>query len=72
MALIRWEAKELEKAPPKAATDQVLTRAQHAHWCLCWDERFARNARSPTAPSRRIAIHGLLTTFAHAFWVSLD
>jgi hypothetical protein len=71
MVIIGWEAKELEEAPPKAATDQVLTRARRAHWRLCWDERFARNARPPTAPSLRIASHGLPTSFAHAFWVSL-
>jgi hypothetical protein len=51
---------------------KVQTRAQRAHWRLSWDERLARNARSSSAPSLVITIHGLPATFAQSFgfdWV---
>lgn len=43
------------------------TRAQRAHWRLSWDERLARNARPPTAPSLEITLYGLPTPFARSF-----
>ncbi len=45
----------------------VQTRAQRAHWRLSWQQRLARNARSPTAPSLEVTIYGLPVSFAHAF-----
>src|SRR3989440_2680086 len=45
----------------------VLTRAQRAHWRLSWQQRLARNARPPTAPSLEVTIHGLPVSFAHVF-----
>ncbi len=37
----------------------LSTRAERAHWRLSWEERLARNARPPTAPSVEITLHGL-------------
>jgi hypothetical protein len=45
----------------------VLTRAQRAHWRLSWEQRLARNARPPTAPSLEVTIHGLPISFAQVF-----
>ena len=45
----------------------VQTRAQRAHWRLSWLQRLARNARSPTAPSLEVTIHGLPVQFAQVF-----
>ncbi len=39
----------------------VHTRAQRAHWRLSWEQRLARNARPPTAPTLSITLHGLPT-----------
>ena len=39
------------------------TRAARAHWRLSWEERLARNARPPTAPSVEITLHGLPAPF---------
>jgi hypothetical protein len=52
-----------EKKPPPL----ISTRAQRAHWRLSWEERLARNARPPTAPSLEITLHGLPMTFVQAF-----
>jgi len=42
----------------------VLTRAQRAHWRLNWKQRLARNARSDTAPSLKLTVFGLPSSFA--------
>jgi len=47
--------------------DGLTTRAQRAHWRLSWQQRLARNARPPTAPSLEVTIHGLPVSFAHVF-----
>src|SRR5258708_1695038 len=54
-------AQEKEHPPP------ISTRAQRAHWRLSWEERLARNARPPTAPSLVITLHGLPATFVQSF-----
>jgi hypothetical protein len=41
----------------------LSTRAVRAHWRLSWEERLARNARPPTAPSVEILLHGLPAPF---------
>jgi hypothetical protein len=43
------------------------TRAERAHWRLCWEQRLARNARPSTAPSVEITLHGLPAPFIQAF-----
>jgi hypothetical protein len=48
---------ETEHPPPPA------NRAQRAHWRLSWEQRLARNARPPTAPSLEITLHGLPAPF---------
>lgn len=54
-------------SPPPA---QPLTRAQRAHCRLCWNERLARNARSPASPSVSIRLFGIPTAFAQAIGLS--
>jgi hypothetical protein len=50
-----------QQAPPLA------TRAERAHWRLSWEQRLARNARPPTAPSLEITLHGLPASFVQSF-----
>ncbi len=50
-----------EHSPP------TFTRAQRAHWRLSWEQRLARNARSPTALPLQITLHGLPATFVQSF-----
>jgi hypothetical protein len=58
-------------APVTTPTEEVFTRAQRAHWRLSWDQRLARNARSPDAPTLTVTLHGLPASFAHAFGFDL-
>ena len=55
----------------EASQEQVITRAQRAHWRLRWNERLARNARPSTAPPLTFTIHGLAATFANAYGFGL-
>jgi hypothetical protein len=41
-----------------------LSRAQRAHYRLDWQERFARNARAPTASRVTIKLFGIPEVFA--------
>ncbi len=41
-----------------------LSRAQRAHYRLDWQERFARNARAPTASRVTIKLFGVPEAFA--------
>jgi hypothetical protein len=50
---------------------EVLTRAERAHWRLSWSQRLARNARGATAPPLEITLHGLPASFAEALALSL-
>ncbi len=52
-------------------TEEVLTRAQRAHWRLSWNQRLACNARPSDAPSLTVTLHGLPATFAHSFGFDL-
>jgi hypothetical protein len=49
--------------PAKPPAPSLSTRAERAHWRLSWEERLARNARPPTAPSIEITLHGLPAPF---------
>ncbi len=42
----------------------LLSRAQRAHYRLSWQERFARNARAPTASRVMIKLFGVPEGFA--------
>jgi hypothetical protein len=54
-----------------ALTEKILTRAEHAHWRLSWDQRLARNTRPADAPRLVVTLHGLPATFASAFGFDL-
>jgi hypothetical protein len=40
---------ETSSQEPPTGQPAILSRAQRAHYRLCWEERLARNARAPTA-----------------------
>ena len=61
---------EVQESVP-LASDTILTRAERAHYRLSWEQRLARNARSPNAPPIEMTIHGLPASFAHFFGFSL-
>src|SRR5712692_986786 len=68
-AWIRWQRNHLVTvdAPPVSPpvlTPSPLSRAQRAHWRMTWQQRFARNARSPSAPPVVITVYGLSPVFA--------
>jgi len=68
MQLVRQQRIEVSLLPPAAAlprTEEViLSRAQRAHSRLSWAERFARNARVPTASQVTIRLFGVPESFA--------
>jgi len=68
MQLVRHQRIEVSLPPPAAASPRkaevILTRAQRAHSRLSWAERFARNARVPTAIQVTIRLFGVPEGFA--------
>jgi hypothetical protein len=68
MQLVRHQRIEVSLPPPAAASSRnaevILSRAQRAHARLSWAERFARNARVPTASQVRIRLFGVPEGFA--------
>jgi hypothetical protein len=58
-------------SPVIPAAEEILTRAQRAHWRLSWEQRLARNARPFDALPLTITLHGLPATFAHSFGFDL-
>ncbi|HEY6410562.1 MAG TPA: hypothetical protein VIY29_24185 [Ktedonobacteraceae bacterium] len=68
MQLVRHQRIEVSLLPPAApsprAADVILSRAQRAHSRLSWAERFARNARVPTASQVTIRLFGVPEGFA--------
>ncbi len=54
-------------SPVTPTTEDVLTRAQRAHWRLSWGQRLARNVRPSDAPRLSVTLHGLPATFAQSF-----
>jgi len=73
--LLRTETVTLTEGSAKPedeiSHDEVLTRAQRAHWRLSWDQRLARNARPVTAHPLEITIHGLPAALAKSFGLNL-
>jgi hypothetical protein len=51
--------------------ENVLTRAQRAHWRLSWEQRLARNARLSDVPRLVVTLHGLPASFARSFGFDL-
>jgi hypothetical protein len=68
MQLVRHQRIEVSLPPPAAASPRkaevILSRAQRAHSRLSWAERFARNARVPTANQVTIRLFGVPEGFA--------
>jgi hypothetical protein len=62
-------AVSLDASPtsPSETREPVFTRAERAHWRMTWPQRLARNARSSTASSLTLLLHGLSATFAHRY-----
>ncbi len=49
----------------------ISTRAERAHYRLSWQQRLARNARSPLAPAPTMTIYGLPAPFAQSVGLPL-
>jgi hypothetical protein len=69
LELVRSQRVEVEVAPGPApsppAEAPLLSRPARAHWRLAWEERLARNARTPTAGPVTITLFGVPDAFAH-------
>src|SRR3989441_6963279 len=70
-ARIHWQRSHLVtvEAPsvsPPPSTPSPFSRAERAHWRMTWQQRLARNARSPSAPPVEITVYGLSPVFAQA------
>jgi hypothetical protein len=65
---LRYQRLEMQMEPGSSANLTrplaPLSRAQRAHYRLNWQERFARNARSPTASGVTISLFGVPEDFA--------
>jgi hypothetical protein len=61
----------LSSSPAQTPAEQILTRAERAHWRLSWDQRLARNTRPADAPPLIVTLHGLPATFASSFGFDL-
>jgi hypothetical protein len=70
LKIIRSETVRLTRgarpAPVATETAAVFTRAQRAHWRLCWAQRVTRNARPSDASPLLVTLHGLPATFAQS------
>ena len=58
-------------SPVTPTIEDVLTRAQRAHWRLSWEQRLARNARPSDAPPLIVTLHGFPASFAQSFGFAL-
>ncbi len=75
-AWIRWQRShlvtvEVAPVPPLPSPPSPFSRAERAHWRLTWQQRLARNARSPTAPPLKIIVYGFSPLFAQALGLQL-
>lgn len=66
--LLRHQRVDIQLAEPDSPTQppsvRLLSRAERAHYRLCWAKRLACNARSKTAPNVSIMIFGIPDAFA--------
>jgi len=73
MQLVCQQRIEVSLSPPTATApptaEAILSRAERAHSRLSWAERFARNARVPTADRVTIRLFGVPDDFAT--WLGL-
>ncbi len=71
---LRCQRLEVQMEPDLPANSAVspppLSRAQRAHYRLSWQERLARNARTPGASQVTIKLFGLPRAFAT--WLGLQ
>jgi hypothetical protein len=68
---IQWQRSHLVTVdgvsiPSPCSPPSPFSRAERAHWRLTRQQRFARNARPPTAPPVKITVYGLSSQFAQA------
>jgi hypothetical protein len=52
--------------PAHSASTGPLSRAERAHWRLCWAQRLARNAVTSTSPPISITLFGVPDAFARS------
>jgi hypothetical protein len=75
MQLVCHQRLEVSLSPPTAtappAAEAILSRAERAHSRLSWAERFARNARVPTAGRVTIRLFGVPDDFATRLGLTL-
>jgi hypothetical protein len=77
LKVVRSETVVVGMGPPSSpepmtgTKEQVMTRAQRAHWRLSWHERLVRNARPSTASHLTLTLHGLPATFANVYGFAL-
>jgi hypothetical protein len=77
LKMIRSQTVCLRSSPrlePSSLTilpENILTRAQRAHWRLSWKQRLACNARPADASRLSVTLHGLPASFAQAFGFDL-
>ena len=68
LQLLRDQRLQVQVEPGISASPTIspapLSRAQRAHYRLSWQERFARNARAPTASRVTIKLFGVPEDFA--------
>jgi len=64
LALLSDEVEEIQQ-------NEVLTRAERAHWRLSWQKRLARNARRPSTSPLEITLYGLPASFAQSLNIDL-
>ncbi len=60
---------QMEQGPSACPPPSLLSRAQRAHSRLDWSERFARNARGPTASRVTIRLFGIPEDIARSLGV---
>jgi hypothetical protein len=54
------------RLPAHPASTGPLSRAERAHWRLCWAQRLARNAVTSTSPAVSITLFGVPDAFARS------
>jgi hypothetical protein len=68
MQLVRHQRVEVQiglpSQPSPDPSPPILSRAQRAHYRLCWHERLARNTHVPTEGPVTIKLFGVPDTFA--------
>ena len=67
----RVDVRVTDTAPPaQPPPARLFSRAQRAHYRLCWAQRLARNAAPPASPTLSITLFGIPDAFAQAIGLS--